>query len=111
MKKNENGKYINQWVENAKAVEADNGVVNWKERYYECPLCGALIYEDECDPEELEDYICPVCYDDAYEDDEDYEEDEEDEEDEGGNLADSIMDLVKQAMQIPGCEGVGIIIM
>lgn len=101
MKKDENGKYINQWVKNAQAVEANGGFVNWKDRYYECPLCGEWVYEDECDPEELEDYICPICYDDKEDEDEGM----------GGNLADSIMDLVKQAMRIPGCEGVGIIIM
>ena len=108
MKKDENGKYINQWVKNAQAVEADGGVVDWKQRYYECPLCGALIYEDECDPEELEDYICPVCYDDYYEDDEDESMDDEDR---SKMLANAILRIAKQAMQIPGCEGVGIIMM
>lgn len=113
MRKDENGKYINQWVKNAQAVEADGGTVNWKERYYKCPLCGAAIYEDEVDPELLEDYICPRC-EDYEEEDEDWDEefeDEDEDEDMGGNLADSILDLVKRAMQIPGCEGVGIIIM
>lgn len=50
------------WEKLATAVE-ENGydtVVNWDEEYFICPHCGEPIYE--CDFLEIEDYVCPVCY-------------------------------------------------
>lgn len=122
MKKNENGKYINEWVENAKMVAEDGGVVNWEERYYECPICGEIIAEEDYAPEELEDYICPVCMDedddwywdeddedDEDEDDEDEDEDDEDEDDAPMTPEQTLMELIRMARSLPGCVGVGII--
>lgn len=106
MKRNENGKYVNEWVENAKMVAEDGGVVNWEERYYECPICGEIIAEEDYAPEELEDYICPVCEDDEFWN----EEDDDDDEDRLPQDAEEIlMELIRMARSLPGCIGVGIV--
>ena len=117
---------LNNWVNNAKEVEEVGGYVDWKERYYTCPICGYDVYEDEWDPEDLKDYICPQCLDDDYEDEDDeYEdeyddEDEEDEDDEDypqhrqgqhQGMDDILADMYRMARNMPGCVGFGVVIL
>ena len=75
---------LNTWVRNAREIEEDGGYVDWRERYYTCPICGSDIYEDKWDPEDLEDNYCPVCldYDEAEDEDDEYEYEDKDDEDE-----------------------------
>ena len=119
---------VNNWVKNAKEIEEAGGYVDWRERYYTCPICGYDVYEDRWTPEDLEDYICPQCLDDDYEDEDEYEddeykdeyddEDEEDEDDEGypqnrqGQRMDDILaDMYRMARNMPGCVGFGVVIL
>lgn len=115
---------VNNWVENAKAIEENGGYVDWRERYYTCPICGYDVYEDEWDPEDLKDYICPQCLDDDYEDEDDEYEDEYDDEDEeneddedypqhrqGQRMDDILADMYRMARNMPGCVGFGVVIL
>ena len=49
------------WEENAKIIERIyGGLVDWKERFYACPVCGEPIYE--CDWSNLDLIeVCPIC--------------------------------------------------
>ena len=120
---------LNMWVRNAREIEENGGYVDWRERYYTCPICGSDIYEDEWDPEDLEDNYCPVCLDcdeaedeDEYEDDEyDEDEDDDDEDDEDDypqhrqgqhqSMDDILADMYRMARNMPGCVGFGVVIL
>lgn len=108
---------LNNWVRNAREIEEDGGYVDWRERYYTCPLCGCDVYEDEWDPEDLEDNHCPVCLDydeaeDEYEDDE-YDEDEDDSPQNRQNqrMEDMLADMYRMARNMPGCVGFGVVVL
>lgn len=124
---------VNNWVKNAKEIEEAGGYVDWRERYYTCPICGYDVYEDRWSPEDLEDYYCPEClddedayYEDEYEDDE-YDEDEEDEPEDdddddgveddypqnrqGQRMDDILADMYRMARNMPGCVGFGVIVL
>ena len=63
---------MNAWGKNAKIVETVfGGFVDWEERFYNCPSCGEPVYECDWDNDVLEMWLCPVC------EDYDFEEDEE----------------------------------
>ena len=119
---------VNNWVRNAREIEEDGGYVDWKERYYICPICGYEVYEDEWSPECLEDNYCPQCLDydeaedeDEYEDDEYEDEDDEDDEDEDDypqgrqgqhqSMDDILADMYRMARNMPGCVGFGVVIL
>lgn len=113
---------VNYWVKNAKEVEEAGGYVDWRERFYTCPICGYDVYEDRWDPEDLEDYICPSCLDEDYEDEDEYEDDEyEDEDDEDDyprnrqgqhqSMDDILADMYRMARNMPGCVGFGVVIL
>ena len=124
---------VNNWVRNAREIEEDGGYVDWRERYYTCPICGYDVYEDEWSPECLEDNYCPQCLDydeaededeyedDEYEDDEYEDEDDEDDEDEDDysqgrqgqhqSMDDILADMYRMARNMPGCVGFGVIIL
>lgn len=124
---------VNNWVRNAREIEEDGGYVDWRERYYTCPICGYDVYEDEWSPECLEDNYCPQCLDydeaededeyedDEYEDDEYEDEDDEDDEDEDDypqgrqgqhqSMDDILADMYRMARNMPGCVGFGVVIL
>lgn len=48
------------WYETADYVEDTYGVfVDWRDRFFICPGCGDPIYECDWEDEDLS--ICPVC--------------------------------------------------
>lgn len=119
---------VNNWVRNAKEIEENGGYVDWRERYYTCPICGYDVYEDEWSPECLEDNYCPQCLDydeaedeDEYEDDEYEDEDDEDDEDEDDyphgrqgqhqSMDDILADMYRMARNMPGCVGFGVVVL
>ena len=66
-----------QWEKNAIYVNDTYGAyVNWEDRFYECPECGEPVYEDDWSERELRQYLCPICEDgDWTDEDEDWEDD------------------------------------
>lgn len=78
---------MTQWEKNAVEARDTYGAhVDWEERFYECPECGEPIYECDWSERELEHYLCPICEDnDWVDEDEDFlDEDWEDDVDETG---------------------------
>lgn len=62
------------WEDNAKIVaEAYGGQVNWEERFYICPWCGEPVYECDWTSLDFVTWVCPICEDDAYHDEDDDE--------------------------------------
>lgn len=52
----------NWWEVNANyVVETYGGCVDWDEKYYVCPECQELIYEEDWDEDEMGAFICPIC--------------------------------------------------
>ena len=50
------------WEENAQYVfDTCGGFVDWEERFYTCPECGEMIYEDDWSEETLYKFLCPIC--------------------------------------------------
>lgn len=61
------------WEKLAKEVEANyESIVNWKERFFICPYCGEVVYEDDWrdedfamgryyDPRVGLKLYCPIC--------------------------------------------------
>ena len=72
------------WEERAKEVEeVYGGFVDWDEVFYICPECGEPVYKCDWDETELTKFLCPICEDGCFnedEDDWDVEEDEDDDE-------------------------------
>lgn len=121
---------VNNWVKNAREIEEAGGYVNWRERYYTCPICGYDVYEDRWSPEDLEDYYCPECLDDedVYEEDEYEDEEDESEDDDDGieddvpvggyrqgrqyqSMEDILADMYRMAQNMPGCVGFGVVVL
>ena len=50
------------WERNANMVAKDFGsYVDWDERYYICPDCGEVVYEEDWADMDFEDFLCPIC--------------------------------------------------
>lgn len=67
---------------NAKEVEKFYGeFVDWEEKFYICPECGEPVYKRDWDEDELRKFLCPICEDGRFNEDEDDWEVEDDDED------------------------------
>lgn len=70
------------WKKNAKVVEKVYGeYVDWDEKFYICPECGEPVYKCDWDEDELSRFLCPICEDGYFNEDEDDWEVEDDDED------------------------------
>lgn len=70
------------WEKNAKEVEEVYGeFVGWEEKFYICPKCGEPVYKCDWDESDLSRFLCPICEDGYFNEDEDDWEVEEDDED------------------------------
>lgn len=66
----------NQWEKNATYANDTYGAyVNWEDRFYECPECGEPVYEDDWSERELKEFLCPICEDGGYDEEEDWDDD------------------------------------
>ena len=74
------------WEARAKEVEeVYGGFVDWDEAFYICPECDEPVYKCDWDEDELTKFLCPICEDGYFnedEDDWDVEEDEDEDDDE-----------------------------
>ena len=72
------------WEVRVKEVEEIyGGFVNWEEAFYICPECGEPVYKCDWNEDELTKFLCPICEDGYFnedEDDWDVEEDDDDDE-------------------------------
>lgn len=72
------------WEARAKEVEeVYGGFVDWDEAFYICPECEESIYKCDWNEDELTKFLCPICEDGCFnedEDDWDVEEDDDDDE-------------------------------
>ena len=51
---------MSKWERVARYLEHEYGIlVDWDERFFECPECGEPIYDCDWEDDELD--ICPVC--------------------------------------------------
>lgn len=70
------------WEARAKEVEEIySGYVDWKEAFYICPECGEPVYKCDWDEDELMKFLCPICEDGCFNEDEDDWDVEEDDDD------------------------------
>ena len=70
------------WEKNAKEVEeVYGGFVDWEEKFYICPECGEPVYKCDWDEGELAKFLCPICEDGNFNEDEDDWEVEDDDDD------------------------------
>jgi predicted RNA-binding Zn-ribbon protein involved in translation (DUF1610 family) len=70
------------WEARAKEVEeVYGGFVDWHEAFYICPECGEPVYKCDWDEDELTKFLCPICEDGCFnEDEDDWDDDEEEDE-------------------------------
>ena len=61
----------NAWELNASAVKGVYGsYVDYEDRFYICPFCGEMVYEEDWLEETLEEFFCPICEDEDEEEEE-----------------------------------------
>lgn len=54
----------NAWDLNANTAKKTYGsYVDYEERFYICPFCEDLVYEEDWTDEQLCDFLCPICED------------------------------------------------